>query len=152
MINCLLTVTQCTLITNHSAAENGIFQQNDLHQSSSIFLMEEKWIPKKLEKAKDNYGIPSGGNCGVPGGPGRTQELAKLGWRRGSRAPGCAAPGQQRGSAAPAGLGLQGLGGKEKQKPCAVASHLTGCKTQDKLWHFHFLYINLWFSQGTALH
>lgn len=29
--------------------------------------MEEKWIPKKLEKAKDSNGIPSGGQWGVPG-------------------------------------------------------------------------------------
>lgn len=58
MINCLLTVAQCTLITNHSAAENGIFQQNDLHQSSTILLMEEKRTPKKLDEAKDSNGIP----------------------------------------------------------------------------------------------
>lgn len=80
MINCLLTVAQCTLITNHSAAENGIFQRNDLHQSSTILLMEEKRIPKKLEEAKDNCGIPSGGAGGCQG-QGRAQELAGLSWR-----------------------------------------------------------------------
>lgn len=106
MINCLLTVARCTLITNHPAAENGIFQQNDLHQSSTILLMEEKPIPKKLEKAKDSYGILSGGKWGARGGV-----------RAGSAAPGCA--------------GLRGW--KGKQKPCAAASHLMGCKTRDKL-------------------
>lgn len=71
MINCLLTVAQCALITNHSAAENGILQRKDLRQSSTILLMAEKQIPKKLEEAKDNCGIPSGGSWGCQGSQGR---------------------------------------------------------------------------------
>lgn len=87
MINCLLTVAQCTLITNHSAAENGIFQQNDLHLSSTILLMEDKRIPKKLEKAEeDSNEIPSVGSGGCQGrsqGPAEPAGLSPgtgLGW------------------------------------------------------------------------
>lgn len=117
MINCLLTVAQCTLITNHSAAENGIFQQNDLHLSSTILLMEDKRIPKKLEKAEeDSNEIPSVGSGGCQG---RSQGPAE---------PAGLSPGTGLGWA-----GLRGCCGKGKQKPCAVASHLIGCKTQDKL-------------------
>lgn len=88
MINCLLTVAQCTLITNHSAAENGIFQRNDLHQSSTILLMEEKRIPKKLEEAKDKCGIPSGGAGGARGREGSGAGTAALGGLELPRAPG----------------------------------------------------------------
>lgn len=72
--------------------------------------MEEKWIPKKLEKAKDSNGIPSGGQWGVPGeeaGAGKAEP-------RGVDS----APGQQRGWA-----GLRGWAGKGKQNP--VLGHLT---------------------------
>lgn len=121
--------------------------------------MEEKWIPKKLEKAKDNYGIPSGGNWGVPGEPGHPKGESS---GAGKAVPEVPEPRPSPRGSQPwdsseallprAGLELQALCGKEEKKPCAVASHLVGCKTQDKLRHFHFLYINLWFSQGTALH
>lgn len=40
----------------------------------------------------------------------------------------------------------------ENEKPCAMTSHLIWCKMQDKLQRFHCLHINIWFSQGTALH
>lgn len=159
MINCLLTVAQCPLITNHSAAENGIFQRNDLHQSSTIFLMEEKCIPKKLEKAKDNYGIPSGGNWGGARGA-RASERGELrSWQSCAGGAGAAAepPGSLPCDSSEAllpraGLWLQALCGKEEKRN-PVQWHLTwlGVK-QDKLRRFHFLYINLWFSQGTALH
>lgn len=123
MINCLLTVAQCTLITNHSAAENGIFQQMICIRVIQFFSWNEKQIPKKLEEAKDNSGIPLEGAGGCQGGQGRAQELPELCWREQS----CAEPCVQRGSAA-----SSAAVGREN-KPCAVASHLAGCKTQHQL-------------------
>lgn len=76
MINCLLTVAQCTLITNHSAAENGIFQQMICIRVIQFFSWNEKQIPKKLEEAKDNSGIPLEG-AGGAGGAGEGSGAAR---------------------------------------------------------------------------
>lgn len=71
-------------------------------KSRTILLMEEKRIPKKLEKAKDSNGIPSGGQWGVPG-----EESGA------SKAPGVGS----------GWAGLRGCSGKGKQNP--VLGHLT---------------------------
>lgn len=70
-----------------------------------------------MESLLEGLGVPGAGE----GSGGGRAVLEGLELPRGS------ALGQQRGSAAP-----RAAVGRET-KPCAVASHLAGCKTQDKL-------------------
>lgn len=143
-----------------------------------FFWMEEKLTLKEMNKVKGNYQIPSHRNRGVSevnirrvnslsawegwsGCMGGSAGVHIASWTAGAGRRDLSLEGTAAEAELPfAGFGLtvlcklQRWGGTawEEEKPCAMTSCLIWCKMQDKLQHFHFLYINIWFSQGTALH
>lgn len=76
MINCLLTVAQCTLITNHSAAENGIFQQMICIRVIQIFSWKKNKYLRNWKKQKTTV-ESLWRELGVPGGAGEGSGAAR---------------------------------------------------------------------------